>query len=80
MSKQEVENEIVAIFKNGLSNSSIDIKPDFSAKDIEEWDSLTNIHLLVACERRFKVKFKESEVIHFKKLQDLIDCIHFKLV
>jgi acyl carrier protein len=49
-----------------------------TANDIEEWDSLSHIRLIVAIERKFKVKFKNSEIESLKSVGDLIALIQAK--
>jgi acyl carrier protein len=49
-----------------------------TASDIEEWDSLSHIRLIVAIERKFKVKFKNSEIESLKSVGDLIALIQAK--
>ncbi len=49
-----------------------------TAEDIEEWDSLSNIRLVVAIERRFNVKFKNSEITSLQNVGDLIRLIEAK--
>jgi acyl carrier protein len=54
------------------------ITADTTANDIEEWDSLSHIRLIVAIERRFKVKFKNSEIESLKRVGDLVALIEAK--
>jgi acyl carrier protein len=57
-----------------------DLKVDrqTSAEDIEEWDSLSHVRLIVASERKFGVKFKNSEIESLKTVGDLADLIAAK--
>lgn len=54
------------------------VTADTTANDIEEWDSLSHIRLIVAIERKFKVKFKNSEIETLKKVGDLVALIQEK--
>ena len=38
-----------------------------TAKDVEQWDSLTHINLMVATEKRFKIKFATAEISKLKE-------------
>jgi acyl carrier protein len=49
-----------------------------SAKDIEEWDSLSHIRLVVAIEREFNIKFSNSEIEGLKNVGDLVALIEAK--
>jgi acyl carrier protein len=46
-----------------------------TAQDVDGWDSLTHINLIVAVEREFKIRFTTSEVQGLKNVGDLIDLI-----
>ena len=50
-----------------------------SAEDIEEWDSLHHIRLIVAIERAFKIRFSNPEVESLKNVGDLVSMIDRKV-
>jgi len=54
------------------------VTPDTTANDIEEWDSLSHIRLIVAVERKFKVKFTNSEIESLKRVGDLVALVEAK--
>lgn len=49
-----------------------------SAKDVEQWDSLANVQLVVMIERTFGVRFKADEIGKFQTLGDLLDSVEKK--
>jgi len=49
-----------------------------TAKDIEEWDSLSHIRLVVSVERKFGVKFSNSEIESLKTVGDLVSLLQAK--
>jgi acyl carrier protein len=51
---------------------------DLSARDIEQWDSLLNVQLVVQIERVFGIRFNSHEVGQFKNLGELLDIIRKK--
>ncbi len=51
-----------------------------TAADVENWDSLTHINLIVGIERQFKVRFTTAEVSSLKEVGDLRTLIQQKLV
>jgi len=55
------------------------ITPATTAEDIEEWDSLSHIRLIVALERRLKIRFKNSELEGLMNVGDLVSVIDQKL-
>ncbi len=54
------------------------LKREMTASDLEDWDSLTHINLIVAAEKEFKVKFTTAEVAKLSNVGDLIDTISKK--
>lgn len=46
-----------------------------TAQDVEGWDSLTHIDLIVAVEREFKVRFTTAEVVSLQNVGELIDLV-----
>jgi acyl carrier protein len=65
------------VFDVDLDEGSV--KPDTTANDIEEWDSLSHIRLIVAIERKFKIKFKNSEIESLKRVGDLVALVQAKV-
>ncbi len=67
---------MVNVFDIDLDES--DVTEDTTANDIEEWDSLSHIRLIVAVERKFKVKFTNSEIELLKRVGDLVTLVEAK--
>ena len=67
------------IFIDVLDNEDIKLKPETSAKDIDEWDSLNHIQLIVAIEKRFKLRFKTSEINSWKNVGEMCEAIEKRL-
>lgn len=56
----------------------LQINDSTTAQDIEEWDSLSHIRLIVAIEQHFGIKFTSLEVEGFKSVGDLVAAIRKK--
>ena len=67
------------IFRDVLENEEIVLTSETTAGDIEEWDSLTHIQLIVAMERHFKIRFSTAEITGYKNVGELCNGIHQKL-
>jgi acyl carrier protein len=67
------------IMEDVFDVENLEVTPKTTADDIEEWDSLSHIRLVVAIERRFKIEFKNSEIGNLKNVGDLIGLIDAKV-
>ena len=78
MEKSQILDEVQAIFREVLDNEEIVLANETTADDIEEWDSLTHIQLIVAIEKHFKIKFTSKEILSWQNVGEMIDCIATK--
>lgn len=79
MNKTEILSECNKIFIDQLDNPAIILTPETTAADIEEWDSLSHIQLIVAIEKHFKIRFTTAEITGFKNVGEMCDAIDKKL-
>lgn len=79
MERSEILDKLNGIFTDVLDNDDIKINETSTANDIEEWDSLTHIQLVVAIEKSFKVKFTTYEIQIWKNVGDMVNSIQAKL-
>lgn len=75
MKNKELLQQIQEIFRDVLDNDEIKLTHDTSASDIEEWDSLSHIQLVVAIEKHFKIEFTSKEIIGWKNVGEMIECL-----
>jgi acyl carrier protein len=79
MERTEILTEIQEIFRDTLDNEEIVLTETTTANDIDEWDSLTHIQLIVAEEKHFKIKFTSKEILSWKNVGEMIESIKTKL-
>ena len=58
----ETRDRLQQIFRKVFGDSSIELRDDMTAPDIDGWDSLAHINLIIAVEREFKIKFATAEI------------------
>ena len=58
-------------FRAVLDNDTLELLPQMTAADVEGWDSLSHIDLIVALEREFKIKFTTAEISKLKNVGEL---------
>ncbi len=73
MDRNAVFSQFVEVFSDVLDIDDPAVTDATTANDFEEWDSLSNIRLIVALERNFGVKFSNSEIEGLGCVGDLID-------
>ena len=67
--------EIECIFQDLFKNENIRINNETTANDIEGWDSLNNIKLIIMIEQKFKIKFSPSDISDLPNVGSLIATI-----
>jgi acyl carrier protein len=61
-SSNNTHNRLQTVFQTVFGDDNLTIFPEMTANDVEEWDSMMHINLIVACEREFRIKFAISEI------------------
>lgn len=75
MSREEIFERLNVIFQDIFDDEEIEVTETTSADDIEDWDSLEHINLVVAVEKEFNMKFTMVEVYNFKNVGEMVDVI-----
>ena len=75
MTHDEILSQLQPVFQQVFDDASIQVARGTTAADVEGWDSLTHIQLIAAVEKHFGVKFKLGEIMKFKNVGDLVDCV-----
>ena len=79
MDVDEIRGRLNSIFQEVFDDGSICVTDSMTAKDVEEWDSLNHINLIVAVERDFGVRFTTGEVNKLADVGEFIALIQAKL-
>ena len=74
-----VWNDLTAIFRDSLDNELLTLTETTTANDVEGWDSITHVLIVVAVEKKFRVKFTAGEIQKLDNLGDLVALIRSKL-
>ena len=78
MERSEILERVNEVF-NDVLEEDVSIKEEYSSDDVDGWDSLTHIMLIVEIEKNLQVKFLSSEIVSWKNVGEMIDCINEKL-
>lgn len=79
MKKKEILNQVQEIFRDQLDDENLVLKNQTTAMDVDEWDSLNHLILIVGIEKHFNLKFTSQEIISFKNIGDIVNCIEEKI-
>lgn len=75
MVRTEIFDKLNEIFREVLDNDEIELTDATQSSDIEEWDSLGHIQLVVAIEKAFGLKFKSEEFNKWANVGEMVDTI-----
>jgi acyl carrier protein len=75
MDAATVKPRLTKVFRDIFDDPGLQIEDSTTASDIEAWDSLTHIDLIVQVEKEFGVKFSTGEVRGLKNVGDFIALI-----
>ena len=78
MTHDEILGGLTEIFRSIFDDESLVASEEMTADDVADWDSVSNITLVVAVERQFNVKFKTAEIESLKNVGDLVALIAAK--
>ena len=62
VTQQDLDMQFESVFREIFDNEDLILRDDMSAKDIDGWDSLAQINLIVAIESEFGIRFKSNEL------------------
>jgi acyl carrier protein len=78
MNNEEIEPRLTEVFRDIFDKDDITLTRATTSADIEDWDSLANISLMVAIEKEFDVSFSLKEVKALLDVGGMIDLIKAK--
>jgi acyl carrier protein len=79
MTREEAYSKLNEVFRDVFDDESIEVNDSTTANDIEGWDSLEHINLVVAVEKCFGIKFNMGEVAKLKNVGEMMDLILSKI-
>ena len=79
MSRDTIIQELVPIFRDVLDQPDLVLESKTSASTVDGWDSLAHVNLVVAIEKRYRVKFALGELQALKNVGDMADLIGKKV-
>ena len=78
--KKQILIKLQNIFRVIFDDDSIKLNLNTTAEDIEEWDSLNQIRIILACEKEFSVKLNPREINDFVNIGEMVEHLFSKNV
>ena len=72
-------NELQSIFQDVFDDEDLVVTNESNAENIDDWDSLSHIRLVVAIEKQFGIKFAFGELQGLKNVGEMITLIEKKI-
>jgi acyl carrier protein len=69
---------LTSIFREVFDDDDLVLKPELTANDVDGWDSLAHIRLILSVQKAFGVKFSAVEMSRLKNVGDLISLTKHK--
>ena len=75
MSRKKLLQGVSEVFRDVFDDDTISVTDTTTANDIEDWDSLEHINLILAIEARFGMKFTMGEVTGMKNVGEMLEIL-----
>jgi acyl carrier protein len=79
LSRDQILEQLTQIFRSIFDDDSIKLTPSTNADQIEEWDSLNQIKIILACEHTFKIKLNARKVNTLENVGQMVDYLEAEL-
>ncbi len=70
--------KLTNVFREVFDDDTLTLHDEMTADDVDAWDSLSHVNLMIAIELAFGIEFKQSEIQSFNNVGELIDRIKEK--
>ena len=75
MNMDTIWDKLTEIFRNHFEDNELTISSETTADDVEDWDSLAHVQLLVAIEKAFGIRFNTGEVASLANVGEVVELI-----
>ena len=80
MTPDAIKQQLTEIFREVFDDPALEISDDMTADDVDGWDSLTHINMILGVEQGFAIRFSIKDVRGMRNVGELVEAIAQKLV
>lgn len=74
-----IKEKLTEVFREVFDDEDIELFDEMTADDVDEWDSLSHVNLMIAIELAFDIEFQQNEIQNFSNVGELRKSIESKL-
>ena len=79
MDRADIYEKLTRVFRDVLDDDVLEITPEMTANDVEDWDSLSHVRLILSVERIFDIHISIIELAQFNNVGQLADMVTDKI-
>jgi len=79
MDEQKIYDRLTTVFEDVFDDDSIRLTPELSADDVDGWDSLKHLRLMLTVEKAFKITLSTSEIGKLENVGALVKLIQSRV-
>lgn len=74
-----ITEKLTKVFREVFDDETISLREEMTADDVDAWDSLSHVNLMIAIELAFDIEFKQNEIQSFANVGELMKSIEEKI-
>jgi acyl carrier protein len=75
MTEIEILSKLTGIFRDVFDDETLVARPELTAHEVDRWDSLSHIDMILLVEEAFGVRFRTREIADLMNVGDLVRLI-----
>jgi len=79
VTRSEILEKINGVVQDILGNDELNLTETTSPKDVDRWDSISNINIIMTLEGEFNIRFGLGELESMLTVKDIIDGVEHHL-
>ena len=80
MEKSTIESKVLSIFKDIFEIEGVELSLDSQQKNIEDWDSIGHIRLMLTIEEEFKIQILSEKAAELNSVRSIVQYLMGVLV